>query len=175
MLMAMAFLISSPARSAFDTLSSYPASFEDERSVTLLHRLWAGMHLGKRTLDMGPNLIKASDEDWHALQRIEERRLELIGEFDAAIGFWLAVALLQLGNVPQSRRVLQSLHSVIGRPRRRQPAANPEAGWSDIWSDGIDPQPEEYRPSIRFSVPAQFRGQTRRTGARQLSDGAATR
>ena len=108
------------AKSAFDTLSEYPAAFENERSVILLHRLWVGIHLGLRALDKGPHVIKASDEDWHNLQRIEQRRLELGGEFDAAIGFWLTLALFQLGNLVEARRTLQSLTSFIGRPRKRQ-------------------------------------------------------
>jgi hypothetical protein len=108
------------AKSAFDTLSAYAIAFEDERSVILLHRLWVGIHLGQRSLDSGPHVIKADNDDWKILQRIEQRRLQLSGEFDATIGFWLAVALLQLGNFPEARRILQPLTSIVGRPRKRQ-------------------------------------------------------
>lgn len=110
----------SAAKLAFDTLAKYPAAFENERSVVLLHRLWVGVHLGLRALDKGPHLIGAGDDEWRNLQRIEQRRLELGREFDPAIGFWLSLALLQLGNLVEARRVLQSLTSFIGRPRKRQ-------------------------------------------------------
>jgi hypothetical protein len=114
--------IRSPAAAltAFNELSHYPAAFEDVGSVILLHRLWIGARLGDISLDSGPQLIRANDEAWQSLQKITHTRLELSGdEFDPGVGFWLALALLELGNLPESRRVLQRMQASPGRTRRR--------------------------------------------------------
>ncbi len=109
------------ATSAFETLAAFPTAFDDERSVVLLLRLWVGARLSAHSLDAGPFVINAADDEWRQLERLARRRLQLSGdEFDSAIGFWLAAALLQLGNAPEARRTLQQMQLSIGRTRKRQ-------------------------------------------------------
>jgi hypothetical protein len=108
------------ANTAFTKLSHYPAAFEDAGSVVLLQRLWIGARLGDVSLDAGPHLVRADDHTWELLQKITQIRLRLGGdEFDPGVGFWLALALLELGNLPESRRVLQRMGASSVRTRRR--------------------------------------------------------
>ena len=107
------------AGTAFAELLTYPACFDDDRSLLLLQRLWIGARLGNQSLDSGPYVVGADDEAWANLQRIAEKRIAYSGEdFDPGIGFWLAVALLQQGNVIEARRILQRMQ-LPGRIRKR--------------------------------------------------------
>lgn len=108
------------AASAFRTLKSFPAAFDDQRSIVLLQRLWVGARLGQRSLDSGPYVIRATPEEWRELQAITQQRIALTGDdIDPGVRFWLALALLQLGNIPESRRVLQQMQASIGYTRKR--------------------------------------------------------
>jgi len=108
------------AAAAFEKLASFPAAFEDELSLVLLHRLWIGARLGDRSLDLGPYVIGARVEEWRELQRITEKKLALRGDdFNPSVGFWLALALLQVGNLPKARHVLQQMQASIGSTRKR--------------------------------------------------------
>ena len=98
------------AAAAFSTLASFPAAFEDERSLVLLQRLWIGAHLGNQSLDSGPHFIAADQAEWERLQQITQRRIELGGnDFDTRVGFWLVLSLLHLGNLSEARRTLHKI------------------------------------------------------------------
>lgn len=108
------------AAAAFSTLASFPAAFEDERSLVLLQRLWIGAHLGNQALDSGPHVIVADQAEWESLQQITQRRIELgDSDLDARVGFWRVLSLLHLGNLSEARRTLQNMQVSIGRTRRR--------------------------------------------------------
>ena len=110
----------SAAAAGFAALAAFPAAFDDERSLVLLQRLWIGARLSDRSLDSGPFVISADQVAWEQLQQITQRRIDLGGDdFDPAIGFWLALALLQLGNLPEARRTLQRMQVFVGRTRKR--------------------------------------------------------
>jgi len=54
------------------------------------------------------------------LQQITRRRIELSDDdFSPGVGLWHALALLQLGNIPEARRTLQQMQILVGRTRRR--------------------------------------------------------
>lgn len=99
------------ADAALRYLEGYaPRILNDDRALTLMHRLWVGAHLGNHELDEGPYAIRGTQQDWRQLEGIASARRVLAGNTRIPyVNFWLAVALAQQGDM---RRALQMLQEV---------------------------------------------------------------
>ncbi|MCL4797713.1 MAG: hypothetical protein KJZ84_24325 [Bryobacteraceae bacterium] len=99
------------AKAALSYLETFaPRILNDDRALTLMHRLWIGGHLGNRRMDEGPHAIGCSTEEWRQLERIASARRTLGGNTRVPyVNFWFAVALAHQGDI---RRALQMLEEV---------------------------------------------------------------
>jgi hypothetical protein len=87
-----------------------PRILNDDRALTLMHRLWVGAHLGNQRLDEGPHSIGCNVQAWKELETISGARRALAGNTKIPyVNFWLAVALSHQGDM---RRALQMLEEV---------------------------------------------------------------
>lgn len=99
------------AKSALAYLEKFaPRIMNDDRALTLMHRLWVAGHLGDKRLDDGPHAIGCSLSQWRQLENIASARRNLGGHTRIPyVNFWLAVAHAQQGDM---RRTLQILEEV---------------------------------------------------------------
>jgi hypothetical protein len=99
------------ARSALSYLESFaPRIMNDDRALTLMHRLWVAGHLGSKRLDDGPHAIGCTSAEWRQLESIASARRNLGGHTRIPyVNFWLALAHAQQGDM---RRTLQILEEV---------------------------------------------------------------
>ena len=99
------------ANSVLQYLDGYaPKILNDDRALTLMHRLWVGAHLNNRDMDEGPFAIAGTQQDWAQLERIASHRRTLSGSTRIPyVNFWLAVAFAQQGDM---RRALEMLEEV---------------------------------------------------------------
>jgi hypothetical protein len=102
---------SEQAKVAISYLEKFaPRIMNDDRALTLMHRLWVAGHLGNKKLDEGPHAIGCSATDWRQLEGIASARRSLGGNTRIPyVNFWLAVAYAQQGDM---RRTLQILEEV---------------------------------------------------------------
>jgi hypothetical protein len=101
------------ARSALSYLEGYaPRILTDDRALTLMHRLWTGVHLGNRKLDAGPFAVPATTDEWNQLETIVAARRTLSGSTRIPyVNFWLAVAFAQQGNMRRAMDVLEEVQA----------------------------------------------------------------
>jgi hypothetical protein len=110
------------AEEALHHLEGYaPRILNDDRALTLMHRLWVGAHLGNQSLDEGPYPIGCNLQAWKQLEVISGARRALAGNTKIPyVNFWLAVALAHEGDVRQALKMLEEVQAnSLGFSHRR--------------------------------------------------------
>ena len=110
------------AEEALRCLEGYaPRILNDDRALTLMHRLWVGVHLANQSLDEGPYAIGCSLQAWRQLESIVSARRALSRNTKIPyVNFWLAVALAQQGDMSRALQMLEEVQAnSLGFSHRR--------------------------------------------------------
>jgi hypothetical protein len=161
------------AKSALSYLEQFsPRILNDDRALTLMHRLWVGGHLENLQLDEGPYAIGCGSGEWRQLETITQARRTTGGNTRIPyVNFWLAVAVAQQGDMRKALQVLEEVqaNSLSFSHRRLRPLIylSDESGAPTRYAGVVRRRDEDdlitlFVPafSIEVKVPKRYQGQT---------------